>query len=292
MAFQCAVAMNVWLVQFHLVQEVSAMIDQGKHNLLGVLIDAVDYEATVERVLAAARARQPLALSALAVHGVMTGVLDATHRYRLNHLDLVVPDGQPVRWALNVLHNTRLPDRVYGPTLTLKVCERAADEGLPVYFYGSRAEVLERLTRRLRARFPRLIVAGAQPSRFRTLTPEEQRAVAATIGASGAAITFVGLGCPRQEVWVYENRTLLSMPVLAVGAAFDFHAGTLPQAPVPLQRAGLEWAFRLAHEPRRLWQRYLHLNPLYLWMVLLQATGIVTFEAERTLAPAESLGYG
>ena len=268
------------------------MIDQGKHNLLGVLIDAVDYEATVERVLAAARARQPLALSALAVHGVMTGVLDATHRYRLNHLDLVVPDGQPVRWALNVLHNTRLPDRVYGPTLTLKVCERAADEGLPVYFYGSRAEVLERLTRRLRARFPRLIVAGAQPSRFRTLTPEEQRAVAATIGASGAAITFVGLGCPRQEVWVYENRTLLSMPVLAVGAAFDFHAGTLPQAPVPLQRAGLEWAFRLAHEPRRLWQRYLHLNPLYLWMVLLQATGIVTFEAERTLAPAESLGYG
>ncbi|MCS6880088.1 MAG: WecB/TagA/CpsF family glycosyltransferase [Oscillochloridaceae bacterium] len=268
------------------------MIDQGKRNLLGVLIDAVDYEAAVERVLAAARARRSFALSALAVHGVMTGVLDATHRYRLNRLDLVAPDGQPVRWALNVLHHARLPDRVYGPTLTLMVCERAAAEELPVYFYGSRAEVLERLTQRLQARFPGLIIAGAQPSRFRQVTPDEQRAIAAAIAASGAAITFVGLGCPRQEVWAYEHRELLSMPVLAVGAAFDFHAGTLPQAPAILQRVGLEWAFRLAQEPRRLWQRYLYLNPLYLWMVLLQATGITRFDPDRAIAPEAPLCYG
>lgn len=268
------------------------VIDKGKLNLLGVLVNAIDYEAAESHILAAAHARRPLTLSALAVHGVMTGALDASHRYRLNRLDLVVPDGQPVRWALNLLYGAHLPDRVYGPTLTLRVCARAAKEGLPVYFYGSRPEVLQRLVHRLKGRFPKLIIAGAQPSRFRQLSVEEQRAVAAMIAASGAAITFVGLGCPRQEVWIYEYRELLPMPLLAVGAAFDFHAGTLPQAPAALQRIGLEWAFRLINEPRRLWRRYLYLNPLYLWMVLLQATGIISFEPGRTVPPAAPLRYG
>ena len=106
------------------------MIDKGKQNILGVGVDAVDYEAAVARIIAAARDRRSMAVTALAVHGVMTGVLDATQRYRLNHLDMVVPDGQPVRWALNRLYNAQLPDRVYGPTLTLKLCEQAAREGL------------------------------------------------------------------------------------------------------------------------------------------------------------------
>src|ERR1700675_4649374 len=106
------------------------MIDRGKRNVLRVRIDGVDYEAAVGRVVAAAQARQPLAVSALAVHGVLTGVLDSVHRYRLNQFELLVPDGQPVRWALCWLHHLRLPDRVYGPTLMLKICERAAAEGL------------------------------------------------------------------------------------------------------------------------------------------------------------------
>ena len=122
------------------------MIDRGRRNVLGVEVAAVDLEAAAERVLAAARERRPLAVSALAVHGVMTGVLDAEHRHRLNHLDLVVPDGQPVRWALNLLHRCRLPERVYGPDLMLAVCGRAAAEGLPVFLYGSSGEVLEDLT--------------------------------------------------------------------------------------------------------------------------------------------------
>ena len=108
------------------------MIDRGKHNLLGVQVNAIDYEAAVDRIIQAAHARQSLGVSALAVHGVMTGVLDAEHGYRLNKLDLVVPDGQPVRWALNLLYGTKLNDRVYGPNLTLYVCERAAAEGLPI----------------------------------------------------------------------------------------------------------------------------------------------------------------
>ncbi|HEX5269811.1 MAG TPA: WecB/TagA/CpsF family glycosyltransferase, partial [Gemmataceae bacterium] len=228
------------------------MIDRGKRNVLGISIDAVDRDAAAERVIAAARQRRPMAVSALAVHGVLTGVLDPVHRYRLNRFDLLVPDGQPVRWALNWLHGARLAERVYGPALMLEVCRRAADEGLPVFLYGSTGEVLAALRTNLERKFPGLKVAGAEASRFRRLTPAERDEVVTRIRASGAALTFVGLGCPRQEVWAYEFREALSMPVLAVGAAFNFHAGTLAQAPPLLQRFGLEWLFRLLAEPRRL----------------------------------------
>lgn len=268
------------------------MIDHGKKNLLGVLIDAVDYEAALARILDAARTRRRYAVSALAVHGVMTGVLDDTHRYRLNHFDLVVPDGQPVRWGLNLLHRVGLADRVYGPTLTLKLCERAAVEGLSIFLYGSREEVLEAFAANLQRRFPGLQIAGMQPSRFRQLSAEEQAETAAQIRASGAAMTFVGLGCPRQEVWAFELRELLDMPLVAVGAAFDFHAGKLAQAPPQLQRLGLEWAFRLSKEPRRLWQRYLVLNPLYLWLLGLQISGMRRFEPEQATPPRQALRYG
>jgi exopolysaccharide biosynthesis WecB/TagA/CpsF family protein len=268
------------------------MIDFGKRNVLGVRIDAVDYEAAVERVASAARERRPLAVSALAVHGVLTGVLDPSHRYRLNRFELVVPDGQPVRWALRWLHRAPLKQRVYGPKLMLDVCARAAAEGLPIFLYGSTADVLAALQENLTRRFPGLRIAGSQPSRFRRLTEAEQRETAEQIRASGAAITFVGLGCPRQEVWAFELRDLLVMPVIAVGAAFPFHAGKLPQAPRRMQDWGLEWLYRLWSEPRRLWQRYLFLNPLYLTLLLLQTTGLHDFDPERSRRPAEALRYG
>ena len=121
------------------------MIDKGKHNLLGVQIDAVDYEAAVSKIISAAKSRQSFSVSALAVHGVMTGVLDPTHLYRLNKLDMIVPDGQPVRWGLNLLHDTGLTDRVYGPELTLRVCHSAAKENLPIFLFGSELKVLEKL---------------------------------------------------------------------------------------------------------------------------------------------------
>jgi exopolysaccharide biosynthesis WecB/TagA/CpsF family protein len=268
------------------------MIDRGKRNVLGVCVDAVDYEAALARIVAAARQRRGMAVSALAVHGVMTGVLDATQRYRLNHLDLVVPDGQGVRWAMNLLYRARLPDRVYGPTLMLKLCERAAREGLPIYLYGSRSEVLEALARNLRTRFPGLDLAGAQPSLFRRISHAEKQANVETIRRSGAALLFVGLGCPRQEVWAYEYRDALAMPLVAVGAAFDFHAGLLPQAPPWMQRSGLEWLYRLTLEPRRLWKRYVLLNPAYLALLALQATGLKRFDPQRATPPTQEIGYG
>jgi N-acetylglucosaminyldiphosphoundecaprenol N-acetyl-beta-D-mannosaminyltransferase len=268
------------------------MIDRGRHNVLGVGVDALDYDAAVDRILEAARARRPLTVSALAVHGVMTGVLDPVQRLRLNRLDLVLPDGQPVRWALNLLHRARLPDRVYGPNLMLRVCERAAQEGLPIFLYGSTPEVLEGVKSNLLKRFPALKVAGTKPSAFRRLSIEEQEQIAGTIRDSGAALTFVGLGCPRQEVWVFEMREALAMPLLAVGAAFSFHAGRLPQAPSRLQAWGLEWLYRLVQEPRRLWRRYLLLNPLYVLLLLLQAVRLYTIDTRSARTPVERLGHG
>jgi len=240
------------------------MIDTGKRNVLGVLVDTVDYAAVTEQVVRAARERRPLALTALAVHGVMTGVLDPAHNARLNSFDLVTPDGQPVRWALNLLHGAGLTDRVYGPTLTLRVLERCAADGLPVYLYGSTEATLSRLLSTLAELYPALKIAGFEPSKFRTVRPGEDGEIAERIRSSGARLVLVGLGCPRQEVFAYAMRPLLDVPLMAVGAAFDYHAGLLPTPPPWMQRAGLEWLWRLGLEPKRLWRRYVLLNPAYL----------------------------
>jgi N-acetylglucosaminyldiphosphoundecaprenol N-acetyl-beta-D-mannosaminyltransferase len=268
------------------------MISRGKRNVLGVSVDVIDYESAVDQIVKAAKDNRGFAVTALAVHGVMTGAMDPEQRFRLNQFDLVVPDGQPVRWALNLLHAAHLDERVYGPTLMLELCEACAKEGLPIYLYGSSSDVLAKLRQRLTARFPKLQIAGAQPSRFRRVTAEEKKEIVQTIRYSGARIVFAGLGCPRQEVWAYEYRNTLSLPVVAVGAAFDFHAGTIPQAPPSLQRAGLEWLYRLSREPKRLWRRYALLNPLYIAMVTAQATGLRRFDGNPGTRPHEEMNYG
>jgi len=253
------------------------MVNKGKRNIIGILIDAVDYEAATDFVLSAAREKRSATISALAVHGLMTGVLDRVQKFRLNHFDLVVPDGQPVRWAVNQLHGTGLLGPVIGRNLTLRVCARAAAEGLPVYFYGSTPDVLSLLKQSLEEKFPGILIAGMQSSKFRRLDPEEKQRIAGAIRDSGASMVFVGLGCPRQEVFAYEFRDILPMPILAVGAAFPFLAGKLPEAPRWMQDAGLEWLFRLVSEPKRLWRRYIFLNPAYMFLVMLQALGFSRF---------------
>src|SRR5579864_3636723 len=169
------------------------MQNRSKKSVLGVLVDAVDYEMATDFVLRAAREGRGAAISALAVHGVMTGVLNQEQKFRLNHFDLLAPDGQPVRWGLNLLYHSELSDRVYGPNLTLCVCERPCVESIPVYFYGSTPEILKSLREALALRFPRLQVAGLEPSRFRCLTYNEKRQLTDRITASGAKILFVGL---------------------------------------------------------------------------------------------------
>ncbi|MER7005335.1 WecB/TagA/CpsF family glycosyltransferase [Dactylosporangium sp. NPDC000555] len=254
------------------VRRASTGIDGGKRNVLGVMVDVIDYDAAVARVIAAARDRRPFILSALAVHGVMTGVASRAHNARLNAFDVVAPDGQPVRWALNLLHGAGLRDWVSGPDLTLRVLRRAAADALPVYLYGSTAPTVERLAESLTEALPPLRIAGAEPSKFRTAHPGEPERIAERINRSGARLVLVGLGCPRQEAFVHAMRPLLAMPLLAVGAAFDYHAGLLTPAPLPMQRYGLAWLWRLSREPRRLWRRYLLLGPGYLARLAAQKT--------------------
>lgn len=268
------------------------MIDHGKRNVLGVLVDAVDYDAASDRLISAARDGRPLAATALAVHGVVAAAEDPQLRHRINHFDLVSPDGMPVRWALNLLHGVGLPDRVAGPWLTVHVCRKAADEGLPLYLYGSRPEVLDRLRANLIRHHPRLEVAGASPSLFRTTSAVEQEEIAARIRDSGARLCLVGLGCPRQEVFVWEQHHRTSMPMLAVGAAFDFHAGTLRRAPAALERAGLEWAYRLSREPKRLARRYVETNPRFLARLAMQKVGRWKPDPYVTTPPPAEIRYG
>jgi exopolysaccharide biosynthesis WecB/TagA/CpsF family protein len=255
-----------------------------------VLIDDANLETATGIVIEAAHRGGAFALSAMAVHGVMEGVLDPSHLYRLNRLELVVADGQPVRWALNHLHDVGLRQRVYGPGLTLAVLARAEQEKLPVYFYGSTVDILSLLSVKLLERFPRLIIAGTSPSTFGRTTVEAADRIGNQIRQSGAQIVFVGLGCPRQEVWAYEFRDRVNVPILAVGAAFPFLAGTLRQAPQWMQDRGLEWLFRLCTEPRRLWRRYLLLSPAYIFLIACQWLGF-RFHSDGT-PPTNEVLYG
>ena len=250
------------------------MIDKGKGNVLGVLVSIVDYDAAVDAIMAAARERRHYAATALAVHGVMTGVQDRPHNARLNSFDLVTPDGQPVRGALNMMYGAGLTDRVYGPELTLRVLREAAAEGLPVYLYVSTQPTLDKLVPALEQMFPALKIAGVEPSKFRSAKPGEDAEIAERIKASGARIVLVGLGCPRQEIFTYAMRPLLDMPLLAVGAAFDYHAGLLKNPPAWMQRYALEWLWRFGLEPKRLWKRYVLLNPAYLARLAAQRSGL------------------
>ena len=267
------------------------MVDHGKKNVLGILVDAMDYEAAVDWIIRRAQNRQSATIAAEAIHGLMCGVLNPEHRYRLNHFGLILPDAQGVRWAMNLLYKVRLRDRVYGPNLTLAVCARASQEGLPVFFYGSNPPTIEALKHNIVRLFPQLQIAGMEAGKYRHLSPEERRELVERIRSSGAAMIFVGLGCPRQEVWAYESQNLLAMPILAVGAAFPFLAGELRQAPLFMQRWGLEGIFRLCMEPRRLWRRYLLLSPAFVGLLALQALGATSFSTEAKQPSAEML-YG
>ena len=213
-----------------------------------------------------AEAHHSFGVSALAVHGLVTSVREKEIGDRVKKIDLVVPDGQPVRWALNSIHNVGLKDRVYGPTLTLHVLEKASQQKLNVYLYGSTEDTIKRFSAHIESNYPGVTICGVHPDRFRDATPEEDAADIKKINAAGAHIVLVGRGCPRQEVWVADHLGTVHAAMMAVGAAFDFHAGTLEQAPKWMQDHGLEWFYRLLKEPRRLWKRYMVTNSYFIYL--------------------------
>jgi len=242
----------------------SAPVEPPTARLVGVPISLVDYEQALDWIDSCVDAGERGYVCVCNVHTLMASAEDPELRTALMASSLNVPDGQPLVWALRAL-GTPLGDRVYGPELMSRSCERAARSGQRLYLYGGRDQgALVQLALNLRRRHPGLRIVGGYSPPHRELTAEEREAVIGEINRSGADVVWVGIGVPKQEKWMAQMRRHLDAPVLVgVGAAFDFHAGLVPQAPAWMQRSGLEWAYRLSQEPRRLWRRYLRYNPRF-----------------------------
>ena len=233
-------------------------------QILGVDIALTDYERQLDVMDALVSRWGRGYFCHAAVGSVMNARRDPAARAALNAATMTVPDGMPLVWALRAL-GEEISERVYGPELMLKACERSVETGVSHFLYGGRDEAAtQALEQSLRRRFPGLWIAGTWTPPFRALNDNELHEVAAMIDASNAGIVWVGIGSPRQELWMQRMRPLLKAPVLVgVGAAFDFHAGLVPQAPTWMGDRGLEWLYRLTREPRRLAPRYLRDNPAF-----------------------------
>ena len=234
-------------------------------EVVGVPLALTDYERTLDWIDEVVAAGGGGYVCVANTHTVMATHEDQDLRDAVHAADFAVPDGQPLVWALNALGHS-VEERVYGPDLMDRACERAARTGRRMYLYGGRDQgALVQLTRNLRIRHAGLRIVGGYAPPFRELTPEEEAEVVDDIKKSGAEVVWVGIGVPKQEKWMARMTNRLPGCVLVgVGAAFDFHGGLIPQAPGWMQRWGLEWLFRLAQEPRRLWRRYLRYNPRFL----------------------------
>lgn len=237
-------------------------------HVLGMRVDVTSYADATWRVIAWAAARAPRMVCHANVHMVMEAYDSPAFRHLVNDADLITADGMPLVWNLR-RQGIRGQGRVCGPDLLMHLCAAAARHGLPVGFLGAEPPVLERLIANLTRRFPDLPVAFAQAPPFRPASREADREVIDAINAAGVAILFVGLGCPKQEMWMHVHRPHLRAVMLGVGAAFNFHAGERRRAPVWLQRSGLEWLHRMGTEPQRLWRRYIIQNSRFLTLTLL-----------------------
>lgn len=242
-------------------------------------VSQTDYHQATDQILSWAKQARSKYVCVATVNNVMESYDSGSFRTVMNQADLVTPDGMPVVWALRSLGH-RDATRVYGPDLTEVVLERAAREAVPVGFYGASPQVLDQLVKRVQARFPALQIAYAFSPPFRPLTPEEDEQVVHEINQSGARVLFIGLNTPKQDLWMAAHRGRVQVVMLGVGAAFDFLAGSKPQAPRWMMRMGLEWLFRLATEPRRLWKRYLKHNPRFVVFFGMQLLGLRRYRLE------------
>ena len=245
-----------------------------KLPLLETRVNTTSYSEATGQVKDWALAEQSRIVCIANVNNIMEAHNSVDYRNAINLSDLVTPDGMPLVWMLR-LKGVKRQTRVYGPTLMLHVLEMAAREKIPVGFYGSKDQILEKLILRLSDFYPGLQVAYAFSPPFHPLDKQESAKITGDITASGVRILFVGLGCPKQELWMAEQQGKVQAVMLGVGAAFDFHAGTKSQAPAWMQAVGLEWFFRLIHEPRRLAKRYLYNNPRFILLALADLLGIL-----------------
>jgi N-acetylglucosaminyldiphosphoundecaprenol N-acetyl-beta-D-mannosaminyltransferase len=243
-----------------------------ERSILGVNVSASSYAEMIQRSLHWAEKHQSRALFFVNVHVIMEALDDPRFCEYLNKADMVNPDGMPLVWALRALGERRA-SRVYGPDATAAMLIAAEEAGIPVGFYGGNQSALNKLVDCVRRRHPKLQIVFMESPPFRALTVEEDNATVGRIAASGVRLLFIGLGCPKQERWIMEHIGKVPAVMFGVGAAFDFLSGAKPQAPRWMMRCGLEWAFRFAHEPRRLAKRYLKHNPRFIARFLYQLFG-------------------
>ncbi|MEX2382389.1 MAG: WecB/TagA/CpsF family glycosyltransferase [Opitutales bacterium] len=229
-------------------------------------VDATSYPDAVARILAWAKAGDSRQVCLSDVHMVMESYDRPDFRKIVNESDLVTPDGMPLVWALR-LWGIRNPTRVYGPDLTIHLLEAAARKDLPIGLYGGTEESLETFVSAIEGRFPDARITCKIAPPFRPLTEEEDDRYTRQIVESKASILFVGIGCPKQELWIAAHKGIIPAVMLGVGAAFDFHSHRVRQAPRWMQGAGLEWLFRVSMEPRRLWKRYAKHNPRFIILI-------------------------
>jgi len=249
-------------------------------NILGVAVSAVNLEQTLDTMDAWLADRHPRYICVTPAHSVMDCHHDPGLRRIFNDSGLTTPDGMSIVWILR-LRGYRNAGRVYGPDLMLASCARSLERRYRHFLYGGGSADLETLRGRLQTLFPGLLVAGAYSPAFGPLTPEEDDLVVREINRSGADIVWVGLGSPKQERWMADHLGRIEAPVMVgVGAAFDFLSGRKPQAPRWMQRTGLEWLFRFASEPRRLWPRYRQ-YPLFAMLVLAQELGLRRYSLDE-----------
>ena len=233
-------------------------------------VHALSWDETLHLISDWAQARESRYVCLCNVHSAVTAQSDQAFNSVLEQADLVLPDGMPIAWVLRRRGFKNQP-RIAGPDLMLRCCQEFECREQSMFLYGSTPETLDKLRMKLRQQFPKLNIAGALSPPYRALTQEEESETISKINSSGASVVFVALGCPRQEAWMLRQRGSIHAVMLGLGAAFDFHAGTLRRAPLWMQRCGLEWLHRLSIEPSRLWRRYLVTNTRFGISVLLDA---------------------
>lgn len=241
-------------------------------DVIGAPIDAVDWDTALDRVVRWGTAHESRYVCICNVHSVTTARSDPSFARVLAQSDTNTPDGAPIAWFLR-RNGFPAQERINGPDLMLRHATLAARSGQPIYLYGGTDATLSRLRDALLRDFPGLVIAGTYSPPFRALTAQEDAAIVDSINASGAQVVWVGLGCPKQEMWMAEHRGRIRAVMVGVGAAFDYHAGTVRRAPRWMRNVGLEWAYRLASEPRRLALRYAVTNTVFIGLVGWQMLG-------------------
>ncbi len=240
-----------------------------RYRVVSLDIDRCTQDSAVERVVDLARRDSGAYVCFGTVHMIMESFDSHEFAGRVNAADIIVPDGMPTVW-MQRLQKADKPERVRANDLMMLLMARAEKEGLKVGFYGGKQEVIDAILERARREHPALEIAYAFSPPFRPLTAEEDDEITAKINTSGAQMLFMGLGCPKQENWMAAHKDRLTCVMLGVGASFDFYAGNVKESPAWLGRFGLEWLYRLTQEPKRLWRRYLILNPRFMWLAAKQ----------------------